>query len=868
MNLDYRASDLLGNVYKNGNILFHPATDQLYSTINNKIKVFDLKDNISSLLPFTSNYNIVRFTLSPSGRLAFIVDCLGRAHLINTAKGVAVASMKVSKNVGDIKFSPDSKYMAIAFDGKVEVYLLNKATFDSFNPWFKTCSVTLSSNKITHLNWSDDGEIIIAGGEDKQVAVFKPEKTSYQNQDKKMKMKLMTCHYGSIVSCFFLKNSYDCLSVDDRGYAILWKSNQIYGKYASNRDEEGKMGPVFFDRTERIRLQDAASIPNNVDCTNADFHQANNILVTSYANGAIIINEVPTFSMIQSIKVGDVAVKSVAFNKDGDWLGIASKGGALGQIAVWGWQSECYVMNQQSHTHTITCVQYSPSGSLIATGGLDGKVKIWDAGSGNCQITFTEHKNSVTCVCWTQGGNVILSSSLEGTVRAHDMKRYRNFRTFVCPEQTQLSCVTTDKTSDLVIAVAKDDYKIFIWTMDTGNLVDVLAGHSSRIAAIALYGNMLASVSWDKTMRITNIIDSSVETIQLGEEALSVTYAPCGKLMAVLTYDSSISMYSTRTSAPIGMIDTKFDVNPGRGAFDIIKKGTSSRSKTFEYIEFSPDSNLILAGGNTNYVCLYSVKDRVLLKKIQMTVNFSFDGVASDINFRQLTEFGNLDHVELSSDEEGDDNGKKKKMALAGTKISDAGERAYKPTMRANDVSYSPTGRSFAIANTEGVLIYSLDRYDKFDPFMLDVGVTPQLIETLLLANDYLKAIVMSMKLNDELLITRSLMEVPLGDIKIICQQLPFIYAEKLFIWMANNWKKITKRNIEFIYLFMEHLVEYHAMNFKGNARAVIPAVNGLLQSMEGQKKLLLDITKKNKSTVEYLLHVRKMADKKADIST
>lgn len=47
----------------------------------------------------------------------------------------------------------------------------------------------------------------------------------------------------------------------------------------------------------------------------------------------------------------------------------------LGQLLVWEWQSETYVMKQQGHVNNMTCLSYSPDGMYIATGGYDGKVK-------------------------------------------------------------------------------------------------------------------------------------------------------------------------------------------------------------------------------------------------------------------------------------------------------------------------------------------------------------------------------------------------------------------------------------------------------------------------------------------------------------
>lgn len=70
--------------------------------------------------------------------------------------------------------------------------------------------------------------------------------------------------------------------------------------------------------------------------------------------------------------ISDQTISSVAFNKTGDWIGLACSG--LGQLLVWEWQSETYVLKQQGHFNNISCLSYSPDGQYISTGGDDGKV--------------------------------------------------------------------------------------------------------------------------------------------------------------------------------------------------------------------------------------------------------------------------------------------------------------------------------------------------------------------------------------------------------------------------------------------------------------------------------------------------------------
>jgi periodic tryptophan protein 2 len=75
--------------------------------------------------------------------------------------------------------------------------------------------------------------------------------------------------------------------------------------------------------------------------------------------------------------VSEQAVRSVALNASGDWLAIGCGGGVQGQLVVWEWQSETYIMKQQGHTQTLTTLAYSPDGASIATGAEDGSVSFF-----------------------------------------------------------------------------------------------------------------------------------------------------------------------------------------------------------------------------------------------------------------------------------------------------------------------------------------------------------------------------------------------------------------------------------------------------------------------------------------------------------
>lgn len=90
-----------------------------------------------------------------------------------------------------------------------------------------------------------------------------------------------------------------------------------------------------------------------------------------------------------------------------------------------------------------------------------------------------------------------------------------------------------------------------------------------------------------------------------------------------------------------------------------------------------------------------------------------------------MTEAGPLDLIDDndSDTEEGLDKQSQKKLAydLPGSMPNNG-----RPIIRTKCLRIAPTGRSWAAATTEGVLIYSMDDSFIFDPTDLDIDVTPE----------------------------------------------------------------------------------------------------------------------------------------------
>lgn len=270
----------------------------------------------------------------------------------------------------------------------------------------------------------------------------------------------------------------------------------------------------------------------NYFVTSVAFHKKSNLLVVGFNNGVFSLYELPDCVSIQRISISNASISTVGINNTGEWLVLGSA--SLSQLLIWEWKSESYILKQQGHLYGMNGVDFSSDGMFIATAGEDAKVKIWSAVSGFCVVTFTEHIAPVTGVKFVGKGSAkaILSCSLDGSVRAHDLLRYKNFRTLTTATPVQFTSVASDPSGEVVCAGSLDPFQIYVWSLQSGHLLEVLAGHEGPIACMEFTstGGLLLSGSWDGTLKVWDVYKNEcVDTMEHGCDVLNVSVRPDGK---------------------------------------------------------------------------------------------------------------------------------------------------------------------------------------------------------------------------------------------------------------------------------------------------------------------------------------------------
>ena len=467
MKSDFKFSNLLGTVYRQGNIIFSNDGTQLLSPVGNRVSVFDLINNKSFTFEYEHRKNIATIDLNKQGTLLISVDEDGRAILTNFKAKTVLHHFNFKEKCYQVKFSPDGKLFALATGRFLQIWKTPDATEDrQFAPFVRYRVHAGHFQDILSLTWSLDSRFIISTSKDLTARIW-----SIDSEEKDLASMTFAGHRDYVMGAFFSADQEKIYTVSKDGALFVWEFTKKSTDDEDDDDEEEEEDIDISKYSWRI-TQKHFFYANQCKVKCVTFHAPSNMLVVGFTNGEFRLYELPHFTLLQQLSMGQNPINTVAVNSSGEWLAFGSS--KLGQLLVYEWQSESYILKQQGHFDATNSLTYSPDGSRVVTAAEDGKIKVWDVVSGFCLATFQEHTSSVTQVQFAKRGQVLFSSSLDGTVRAWDLIRYRNFRTFTAAERIQFNCLAVDPSGEVVCAGSLDNFDIHVWSVQTGQLLSLI----------------------------------------------------------------------------------------------------------------------------------------------------------------------------------------------------------------------------------------------------------------------------------------------------------------------------------------------------------------------------------------------------------
>jgi WD40 repeat protein len=140
----------------------------------------------------------------------------------------------------------------------------------------------------------------------------------------------------------------------------------------------------------------------------------------------IAVKEGNTADSAQTIRIGDVALVSLAYSPDGKRLAVGS---ADYRITLLDLINRKVLHSFVGHDGEVTALAFSPDGTRLASASHDRTVKVWDSSSGKKLLTLAGHSGPVEAVAYSADGKSIASAIDKTHIRLWDASTGKTLRT-------------------------------------------------------------------------------------------------------------------------------------------------------------------------------------------------------------------------------------------------------------------------------------------------------------------------------------------------------------------------------------------------------------------------------------------------------
>ena len=162
----------------------------------------------------------------------------------------------------------------------------------------------------------------------------------------------------------------------------------------------------------------------------------------------------------------------------------------------------------------------------------------------------------------------------------------------------------------------------------------------------------------------------------------------------------------------------------------------------------------------------------------------------------------------LGDDSDNDDTKPNANIPGANSSKLNDGSRKTRPEIFTFDLKFSPTGREFAVATTQGLLIYALDEAINFAPTDLDISITPQSIAAAVASKEFGRAVNMALHLGEKKTIKTTIDSIDIAAMELVVQSIDVRMLRQVILFL-------TEELVRFIFnIFYLIFILYKKNNF------------------------------------------------------
>ena len=313
------------------------------------------------------------------------------------------------------------------------------------------------------------------------------------------------------------------------------------------------------------------------------------------------------------------AVRSVAFNPDGDRILSTGEDGTLRQ-----WNLQGYPISEpfRSLKYNALSSKYSPDGRTIFSAN-GTSLYCWDL-DGNFISQIRGHSDHIEAFAFSPDGKTVVTGSRDKTIRFWSLQEFSSGES-VSPEYPNQSVAFSSDGNSILVGCARSIYQ---WNLQ-GALIKQFRRFSTGIRASANLAiafkprnDIFASYGSSNTLYLQKLQGELIqELVQEHTDTITcIEFSPTQELLVSSSYDGTICLWHLE-----GKLITRFP---------------KESLESINSVAFSPNGEVIASGGDDSILRLWDLHGQLIQSPFQghesaiMSVSFSSDGkiIASGSN--------------------------------------------------------------------------------------------------------------------------------------------------------------------------------------------------------------------------------------------
>jgi len=317
------------------------------------------------------------------------------------------------------------------------------------------------------------------------------------------------------------------IRVGDRApplHGVAWRpgTRQLASAGGSLREGSTNHFVRFWDEPTRSEGANAVEFADAVEFKAA----VNSVMFSPDGTSAIAASDDQTATLIdleparsrrRTLVEHSGFVRQAAFNSAGTKVVTASRDGTVRVIGT----ADGKVVARRDSGSWANAAVFHPNSDLIAIGYRDGGIVIWDGE----KALFTLEKKFVLSVAFNPSGDALAAAGSDGEITLWDSKEISTAKP---PKPSDVRFLarsrvwSVDFAGDDKLVSGSQDGIVRVWSVKTGELLDIFPGNQSPIRAVSVSPDkkIAAAAAEDGLIRFHDIVDYEAFEIEKVKKAI------------------------------------------------------------------------------------------------------------------------------------------------------------------------------------------------------------------------------------------------------------------------------------------------------------------------------------------------------------